>query len=192
METRLKQGTQHHLCADTPSAAHLGGTRKVIVFGLRCHHGHEFEGWFRSNADFEAQQADGHLSCPSCTSSEIEKAIMAPNLALGGFRSEPPAPTYGERPDLTDGPETVAQLEAEIAEMRRQIKEELRTYVEVHCDYVGEDFIDEARRRYADPEARGVFGEADLEEMIALVDEGLPVAPLPEDVVAAMKPKKLN
>ncbi len=27
----------------------------MIRFSLHCDHGHEFEGWFRDNADFERQ-----------------------------------------------------------------------------------------------------------------------------------------
>lgn len=160
----------------------------MIVFGLRCDGGHEFEGWFRSNADFDDQQQKGRLACPACSSAHVEKAIMAPNLSLGSSVSD--VPVYGERPDLTDNTETIAQLEAEISEMRRQIKDELRDYVEDNCDYVGDDFASEARRRYYDADERGVYGQAELDELAALVDDGIPVAPLPDDL--PKPPKKLN
>ena len=31
----------------------------MILFTLRCAHGHEFEGWFRDGDGFEAQQKAG-------------------------------------------------------------------------------------------------------------------------------------
>jgi hypothetical protein len=165
-------------------------TSRVIVFGLRCDGGHEFEGWFRSNTDFADQQDAGNLSCPACASYHVEKAIMAPNLARSTFSGEPVTTPYGERPDLTEGNgESIAKLEAEIAAMRRQIKDELRDYVDTNLDYVGDDFSDEARRRFYEAEDRGIYGEATLDEMVDLTEEGITVAPLPADFAAR---KKLN
>src|ERR1700743_3465114 len=54
---------------------------EVIVYSLRCKNGHEFEGWFRDSASFDSQSCDGTLSCPTCNSRRVEKAIMAPSLA---------------------------------------------------------------------------------------------------------------
>ena len=33
----------------------------MILFTLRCAHGHEFEGWFRDGDGFEAQQKAGEI-----------------------------------------------------------------------------------------------------------------------------------
>jgi hypothetical protein len=194
METRTQKETLDQQAVDGSKLCSLVRTRKVIVFGLRCDEGHEFEGWFRSNDDFDQQQQKGNLACPACASTHVKKAIMAPNLALGGLKNEPAEPVYGDRPDLTLGEpssgETIAQLEAEIADMRRQIKEELRDYVETNFDYVGEDFPAEARRRYYEADERGAYGEATVEDMVAMIDEGVPVAPLPDD--PASRRKKMN
>lgn len=114
---------------------------RVIVFGLMCDGGHEFEGWFRSSDDFNAQQDAGNLACPACASTRVQKAIMAPNMAIPG-QSLDHAP-YSDRPDLTDcmgDPETIAELEAEIALMRRQIREELSEYLDEDYDNVGDSF----------------------------------------------------
>ena len=54
--------------------------RSVIVFGLICEDGHEFEGWFRSNSDFSEQSAKGIVACPACHTTRVEKGIMAANL----------------------------------------------------------------------------------------------------------------
>ena len=53
----------------------------MISYSLRCHKGHEFDGWFRDSAAFEQQSERGLLNCPSCNSIRIEKAIMAPALS---------------------------------------------------------------------------------------------------------------
>ena len=184
-----------------PGSTSGSRTRNVIVFGLICGEGHEFEGWFRSNQDFDDQSSASAVACPACHSTQVHKGIMAPNLNLSGSRSDsrpdqpecPPERPYGDATDLTlsdapDNSETIAALEAEISDMRRQIKDELRTYVETNFDYVGHDFPEEARRRHYDaPTASaGAYGEASVEDMVALIDEGIKVAPLPQD------PKKLN
>src|ERR1700760_4494213 len=54
---------------------------KLIVYSLRCKNGHEFEGWFRDSTSYDVQSCDGSLTCPTCNSRKVEKAIMAPSLA---------------------------------------------------------------------------------------------------------------
>lgn len=150
----------------TPMGEHPTGThraRSVIVFGLICQDGHEFEGWFRSNQDFDDQRAMGALSCPACHTTRVEKGILAANLgtpASGEFERP-----YGDATDLTDNDETIAELEAEIFEMRRQIKEELRDYADAGLDHSGTDF----------PEFES------YEDMVSLMGEGTSVDPLQED-----------
>jgi hypothetical protein len=146
--------------------------RSVIVFGLICQGGHEFEGWFRSNRDFNEQSANGIVACPACHTTRVEKAIMAANLEVV---SQPVLDRpYGDDTDLTDNTDTIAELEAEIFSMRRQIKEELRAYVETSPDHTGTEF----------PEYE------DFEDMVSLIDEGLGIDPLP--VGPGGRRKKLN
>lgn len=132
----------------------------MIKYQLRCESGHEFEGWFRNSADFEAQAADGLLECPACASKQIEKAIMAPSVTTG-VRSR------GDRL----GEMRVAMIDA----ARRA-----RDYVERNFDYVGERFPEEARQiHYGEKESRGIYGEATNKEVKELIEEGVSVAPLP-------------
>lgn len=129
----------------------------MIAYALRCHKGHEFDGWFRDSAAFDQQCRGGHLSCPSCNSVRIEKAIMAP--AVSGTRKRA---------------ETAAQM--------RQFATGLRKYVQENADYVGPKFADEARRiHYGETPERHIYGEATAEEAHELIEEGLDVAPLPPD-----------
>lgn len=130
----------------------------MIRYTLSCTSDHRFESWFPSAAGFEALQAAGHLACPVCGSSEVTKALMAP------------AVTHGEaRPDLT---RPQGELEEAMAAMRRHVEE--------NSDYVGLNFVAEARKMHAgDVPERSIYGEAKPEEARALLEDGVPVAPLP-------------
>jgi hypothetical protein len=129
----------------------------MILFTLRCAHGHEFEGWFRDGDGFEAQQKAGEIACPECGQTSVEKAVMAPRL--GRSKETPP-------------PISPAQFRAALAEMRRQ--------VETHCDYVGERFAEEARRiHYGEIDPHGIYGEASEEESRELTDEGISFGRIP-------------
>ena len=56
--------------------------------------------------------------------------------------------------------------------------------------YVGEDFAVQSRKiHYGERDEAPIHGQASLEEAKALVDEGVPVAPLPFPVAP---PEKLN
>ena len=52
--------------------------------------------------------------------------------------------------------------------------------VEENSDYVGKDFATEARAMHlGETPERSIYGEARLEEAKELIEEGIPVAPLP-------------
>lgn len=130
----------------------------MICYSLRCTAGHEFEAWFASSAAFDAQRAEGRVSCAVCGSAEVEKAPMAPSVKAGRA-----APELG-RP--------ASPAEAALAGLRRHIE---RT-----ADYVGPEFATEARRIHVgEAEKRSIWGEASRDEARALKDEGIPVAPIP-------------
>ncbi|MCZ8079290.1 MAG: DUF1178 family protein [Fuscovulum sp.] len=133
----------------------------MIRFSLKCAKDHSFESWFPSGSAFDTLKAAGHVACPVCGSGEVEKALMAPSVAA--LRGE------AERPSL-GAPAT--ELEAALAALRRQVEE--------NSDYVGMDFVTEARRMHAGevPE-RAIHGEARADEARKLLEDGVPVTPLP-------------
>jgi len=137
----------------------------VIVYSLRCKNGHEFEGWFRDSNAYETQAEEGKLSCPTCNSRRVEKAIMAPAVAISD-----------RKPALND-PE---------ARKMRQFMTGLRKYVQENAEYVGPKFAEEARKiHYGESVDRHIYGETTLEEARELADEGVDVAPLPPDLDSA-------
>lgn len=122
----------------------------MIVFDLQCREGGEtFEAWFRSSADYDEQRASGLVQCPFCQSANIDKAPMAPRV-----------PRKGANP--------LAALAAIQAEMLKDSR------------WVGDRFVETARAMHAgEIEREQVHGNATLEQAKSLVDDGVPVAPLP-------------
>lgn len=143
----------------------------MIVFDLRCGGGHVFEAWFASGADWEAQHAAGQVACPICGDLNVGKAAMAPAV-----------PTKGNRRDAALTPAVVkAAMQALAAGQAKALE---------HSTWVGTDFADRARAMHLGEEDRAIIhGQATLTEAKALVDDGVPVAPLPLPV---LPPKALN
>jgi hypothetical protein len=52
----------------------------MIKYTLICENNHEFEGWFPNSKEYGRQQKKQMICCPSCDSSAVTKAIMAPNV----------------------------------------------------------------------------------------------------------------
>ena len=144
----------------------------MIVFDLACNNaGHIFEIWFGSSADYEDQKARGLVMCPYCGSTDVDKAVMAPNVApKGNQRSDPaaaPVPAAANVPS----PEQFKSMVAKLAEVQAKMLE--------GSDYVGSRFADEARSMHlGEQESRPIHGQTSPEEAKALIDEGVPVAPL--------------
>jgi hypothetical protein len=154
----------------------------MIHYALRCGDGHEFDGWFNSSASFDNQAEHGLLDCPVCADTRVSRALMAPRL---GARIRP-APEQAAETAPKEAPEQTALPPAEPREIAvmpdqmRAVLQRLRTEVEKRCDYVGDQFADEARRihRGVTPE-RPIYGEATPEEAEALAEDGIGVAQLP-------------
>lgn len=131
----------------------------MIRYDLKCDQGHEFDSWFASAAAFERLQTAGHVACPDCGSVSVVKMLMAPAVSK---TTRPPAPLTQPR----------NEHEAALAELRRQ--------VEQNSEYVGVSFAREARDIHEGraPE-RAIWGEAKPEDARAMIEDGLPVLPLP-------------
>ena len=144
----------------------------MIIFDLKCAaQGHVFEGWFGSSDDYEEQQARGLVSCPICGSEEVAKAVMAPAVAAKGNRA-------AAAPDLfsSDAESVKTMLAALAAEQKRML---------AGSEHVGDRFAVEARAIHlGEADARAIHGRATRDEAESLIEDGLPVAPLPFPVAA--------
>jgi len=143
----------------------------MIRYTLVCDAGHRFDAWFRDSAAYDDQRARGLVACADCGDVEVEKALMAPAVAASR-RAPPPPPPPDVRPPAATPPGDAATA----AEALRR----LRAHVEQTADYVGPRFAQEARRRHVEaPGARPVWGEASAEQARELLEDGVPIAPLP-------------
>lgn len=141
----------------------------MIRYALRCAQGHRFDSWFASGAEFDRLQGARLLSCAVCGDARLEKDLMAPSLAAGT-----PAPAGESRAASGRGPLAAPASAAE------QALAELRRRIEATSEDVGRDFAAEARRIHAgEAPDRPIIGEARSSEARALIEDGVPVAPLP-------------
>jgi hypothetical protein len=93
----------------------------------------------------------------------VEKAIMAPRVRDSRSKAETPAKPLSSPANPT---------EQAMAEMRRTVEE--------NSEYVGTNFVSEARDIHDGlaPE-RSIHGVARPEDAKKLIEDGVPVAPLP-------------
>lgn len=132
----------------------------MIKFKLACERGHEFESWFPDGASYEEQARRGFVTCPDCHSHRIAKAPMAPAVMTRG--------------------RDVSPLRDERAEALREALKAMRREIEAKTDDVGEAFPQVARAIHAgDEPERAIRGKAGLEEVKALLEEGVRIAPIP-------------
>ncbi len=124
----------------------------MIKYQLVCAKGHAFEAWFANSAAFDTLAKRKALSCETCGSKSVTKAMMAPS---------------------------VAKHEVSALEARRAVKA-LVTRMKAGADDVGPRFAEEARAMHeGDVPQRGIYGEATVAEARELIEDGVSVMPLP-------------
>jgi len=137
----------------------------MIIFDLLCAHGHAFEGWFASGAEFDRQKEARLVACPVCDGSDVERRPSA-RVRVAKASDAAPTPVPAARGDAIAGisPELLAKL-----------REVVR-----NTEDVGERFPEEARKiHYDEAPPRSIRGQASREEAEALADEGIEFSPLP-------------
>ncbi|OAN67186.1 DUF1178 family protein [Sphingomonas sp. TDK1] len=139
----------------------------MIVFDLKCSGDHVFEAWFKSSNAFEEQRAQGLIACPFCGDASVGKAVMAPAVGAKGNQVAEKSPVS---PDA---------FKAALAALAQIQAKQLET-----SQWVGDAFAEKARAMHqGDTPEAPIHGQATLAEAKALVDEGVPVAPLLVPVV---------
>ncbi|MCO5059268.1 MAG: DUF1178 family protein [Rhizobiaceae bacterium] len=134
----------------------------MISFSIVCENDHDFEAWFRNGDDFDAQRRRKLIACPACGSTKVEKALMAPAVSTGRRK---------EKMALAIGTEQRKAM-AKLKELTEKLKQ--------GADYVGDKFADEARKiHFGETEARGIYGEATVDEARSLHEDGVEFLPLP-------------
>ena len=130
----------------------------MIRYALKCADGHGFDSWFQSAGAYDSLSEKGMVSCAVCGSTYVSKAIMAPRVTVK---------------------EDAAPLSAHSTPAEQALRA-MRAELEKNADYVGETFATEARAIHVgDAHERPIWGQANLKEAKALVEEGVPIAPIP-------------
>ena len=151
----------------------------MITFDLNCSNGHQFEGWFASSADFDAQKSSGLLACPTCNDGMIQKALSVPNVPRKGNQrpallpsvAPAAAETVADAPANAILPPAMAELVQKLARAQSEMLDK--------SQWVGGNFAETARAIYYGEEPdRLIHGETSRDEAKALVEEGIDVAPL--------------
>jgi len=154
----------------------------MIHYNLRCKKGHAFESWFQSSSAYESQEKRKLVSCPICGTTNVERAIMAPQVVGKKGRERPvaePSPAAAPSTEVAAPASTAPLMMAQERELRAKLRQ-LRDHIVSNADNVGERFPNEARKmHYGDIEHRPIYGEASPDEARALIDEGVEVMPLP-------------
>jgi hypothetical protein len=130
----------------------------MIVFDLKCLHGHKFEGWFDDGKAYEDQKARGLLTCPVCNNANISKIPTAFSIKA----------SHPERsPALA------------LKELSR-LENTLTAFIEKNFDNVGSRFATEALKiHYGVTEPRNIRGTSTQEEEKTLKEEGIEFIKVP-------------
>lgn len=146
----------------------------MIQFSLKCSNDHQFDSWFQSSDAYEKLQNAGMVTCAICGVTSVSKAVMAPRIGLK--RADPAKVAASEAPQPAAGG-TVTDLPAAA---HHQALAALKAHIESTSDYVGTQFARQARAMHegTTPE-RPIYGEARPDEARRLIEEGIPIAPLP-------------
>ena len=133
----------------------------MIKYTLHCSNFHQFDSWFSSSKDFDKLNDAKLLSCELCGDTSISKSVMAPSVKT-------------KKDKVIKG----ALLQDTVK--RNNLIKELREKVEKSCDYVGDKFAEEARAMHdGESPERSIYGKTTNQEAKLLLEEGIPVMPLP-------------
>ena len=166
----------------------------MILYALACDSGHRFESWFRDSAAYDGQVAHDLVACPTCHSTHVAKAIMAPAV-VGGRLGERAGAASGASADTSDtasagtaltdslprsdASKSVALMDDKSRALRDLIRG-FRDKLVAEGHDVGADFAAEARRIHdGETPPRQIYGQASPAEARDLLDDGIMVLPMP-------------
>ena len=153
----------------------------MIHYDLRCSQDHTFDGWFKDSTAFERLVKRGLLECPHCGDAKVARALMRPAVAKREALPAPvPAPQTPQPTPQSPAPEPGAVAGGRMPAQMRAMLQRMRAEVERHCDYVGPQFAEEARKMHrGESEKRSIYGEASPDQAESLADEGIEFSRIP-------------
>tara|TARA_B100000579_G_scaffold428971_1_gene440006 strand:- start:597 stop:1019 length:423 start_codon:yes stop_codon:yes gene_type:complete len=134
----------------------------MIKYNLKCKNNHEFESWFSDSKEFDKLNKKNLLECAYCSSSKIEKSIMAPMIS--GIKSKEISESF---------------LDQNLSNEKNKLLK-LRNYVEKNFEFVGDKFSEKVREVYYDKETKkSIYGTTTPEEKEDLEEEGIDLLSIP-------------
>ncbi len=121
----------------------------MIKYKLICEDcRNSFDSWFLSSKEYEKLKRLKHLNCHKCSSINIKKTLMSPNI-------------FGSEKDK------------KLINFRKKIRE-YQKFIKNNFEDVGKNFAFEARSmHYNKKESKGIYGKATPEEISELKEEGI-------------------
>ena len=135
----------------------------MIKYALICECDAEFEGWFPDSASFDKQKKAGQVQCPMCDSTNVAKAVMAPNLKKKANQTR-----------------TKSKGNLMMSGKARQILKTIEQTVKKEFTDVGKKFAQEARKASKGERNEKIYGTATKKEIKQLEKEGIDIFPVPE------------
>ena len=133
----------------------------MIKYSLTCKNClSEFDSWFSSSREFDRLKKLKFLNCNSCGSLNVNKSLMAPNLAKT---------------------RKLAQKETiKFNEVKKKLKD-YKKFVKKNFEYVGDNFSYEARSIHYNikKKKKGIYGNASAEDVKQLKEEGIETEIIP-------------
>lgn len=132
----------------------------MICYDLKCEKNHIFNSWFNCVDAYDKLEKSNLLSCAVCGSSNVHRAIMAPQVSRSNTKESSP-------------------LSEEVSSAEQKMSK-IRSKLEAEVENVGENFANEARAMHdGDSPMRSIYGEAKIKDAQALIEDGIPVIPMP-------------
>lgn len=151
----------------------------MIKYALRCDGGHAFESWFRDGAAYDGLLARNELACPQCGTSKVDKAPMAPSIVKGRAAAPVSEPASPPQVQPQPAPQPIAMMGPDERNLREMVRNLHRKIAET-SENVGSAFPQEARRIHeGEAPHRAIHGQASGAEVRALLEDGVPLMPIP-------------
>ncbi len=132
----------------------------MIIYDIKCEKGHKFEGWFKDRQAWISQNSQRLISCPVCSSSQVE--IIPSSLTIMGKESR--------KADSVPGKELSVNKAMQI----------LHHFIENNFEDVGNKFAEVALKIHSgDDEKRNIKGTTTPQEEDNLREEGVQFIKVP-------------
>lgn len=142
----------------------------MIKYRLICENAHEFDGWFPSSKEFTKQQKSRMISCPTCETTQVGKALMAPGIRTSK-RQEAKLETF--RKDI-------ATEKMMMASQAKQVMRKIQKHIEKEFENVGDRFYDEAIKAHVGERDEKIYGTPTKDQINDLLEEGIDLFHVPE------------